>query len=121
LDLTGVLTGNDKVNAYANADIFCFPTFFEAETFGLVALEAMQFGLPVVATSWRGVPSLVRNNVNGFTVPPRDPEALAERISILIDDPALSRAMGRKGREIYLSNYTDAIHFQKLSDLFTTL
>jgi glycosyltransferase involved in cell wall biosynthesis len=118
---TGVLTGNDKINAFANADIFCFPTFFEAETFGLVALEAMQFSLPVVATFWRGVPSIVRDDINGFTVPPQNAEAFADRLERLMNDPELCRRMGKKGREIYLTSYTAEIHFQKLHDLFRTL
>jgi glycosyltransferase involved in cell wall biosynthesis len=121
VQFTGVLTGNDKINAFANADIFCFPSFFEAETFGLVALEAMQFGLPVVATCWRGIPSIVRNNINGFTVPPHDADAFCERLQLLIDDPEMRLCMGKKGRDIYLSSYTAEIHFKKLHDLFTTL
>ncbi len=121
VQFTGVLTGDNKINAFATADIFCFPTFFEAETFGLVALEAMQFSLPVVATLWRGVPSIVRHNVNGFTVPPRNAAAFADSLELLLNDPETRRSMGKKGRDIYLSSYTAAIHFQKLHDLFTTL
>ena len=121
IQFTGVLTGNNKINAFANADIFCFPSFFEAETFGLVALEAMQFGLPVVATSWRGIPSIVRNNINGFTVPPHNAEAFSERLELLLDDAEMRRCMGKKGRDIYLSSYTAEIHFKKIHDLFTTL
>jgi glycosyltransferase involved in cell wall biosynthesis len=121
VQFTGVLTGNDKISAFASADIFCFPTFFEAETFGLVALEAMQFGLPVVATTWRGIPSIVRNNINGFTVPPHDAEAFSNSLELLINDPEMRECMGKKGRDIYLSSYTAEIHFKKLHDLFITL
>jgi glycosyltransferase involved in cell wall biosynthesis len=81
----------------------------------------MQFGLPVVATCWRGIPSIVRNNINGFTVPPHDADAFCERLQLLIDDPEMRFCMGKKGRDIYLSSYTAEIHFKKLHDLFTTL
>jgi glycosyltransferase involved in cell wall biosynthesis len=102
----GVLTGAEKHQAYADADIFCFPTFFEAETFGVVALEAMSFGLPVVATDWRGLPSLVREGSTGYLVPPRDPSALAARLGSLLDDPERAREMGRAGRQVFLEEYT---------------
>lgn len=54
VQLHGVLTGPAKDAAYRAADIFCFPTFYEAESLAVVVIEAMQYGLPVVATRWRG-------------------------------------------------------------------
>ncbi len=102
----GVLDGNDKWNAYARADIFCFPTFYEAETFGVVVLEAMQFELPVVATKWRGVSSLVRDDESGLLVPIHDAAAVAECLGRMIQDPDLRRKMGKQGREIYLKEYS---------------
>ncbi len=102
----GVRSGVDKWNAYARADIFCFPTFYKAETFGVVVLEAMQFELPVVATRWRGVSSLVRDGETGLLVPVHDAVAVAECLDRLIHDPKLRRKMGKKGRETFLKEYT---------------
>ena len=121
VEFTGVLTGSDKANAFATADIFCFPTFFEAETFGLVALEAMQFGLPVVSTSWRGVPSIVRNGINGFTVPPRNSDMFAEKVDLLLNNRALAVEMGQAGRRIYEEEYTDEIYTSRLHQMFSRL
>ncbi len=90
----GVRTGKAKHQTFAQADIFCYPTFFEAETFGLVALEAMQFGLPVVATRWRGVPSVVSDRVSGFIAPPRNAEAFAEKLAVLLGDAFDSKGNG---------------------------
>jgi glycosyltransferase involved in cell wall biosynthesis len=118
---TGVLTGKDKVNAFRAADIFCFPTFFEAETFGLVALEAMQFGLPVVTTTWRGLPSIVRNGVNGFTVPPKNEKLFAEKLELLINNRDLAKEMGQTGRRIYEEGYTDKIYTDRIHDMFSSL
>jgi glycosyltransferase involved in cell wall biosynthesis len=101
-----VKTGEEKFECFAQADIFCFPTFFEAESFGLVALEAMQFELPVVATNWRGVPSVVEDNKSGFLVPPRDPGALAAKLEAFLVDPALRMKMGQKGRRNFLEKFT---------------
>jgi glycosyltransferase involved in cell wall biosynthesis len=54
LDLSGVLTGDAKWRAFGRATLFCFPTVAPYESFGLVLAEAMMFGLPIVATDWRG-------------------------------------------------------------------
>lgn len=119
IEFLGVQTGDKKYSAFAQAHIFCFPTFFEAETFGLVALEAMQFELPVVATKWRGVPSVVQDQLNGFLVPPRDAHALADKLEILMKDPALRAQMGKKGRKIYCEQFTSEKHFEQLENAFT--
>lgn len=56
ITFVGVLTGKDKYAAFARADVFSMPTFYECETFGIVFVEAGACGTPVVATRWRGVP-----------------------------------------------------------------
>ena len=102
----GVLTGDAKFEQFLWADIFCYPTFFESETFGIVLLEAMQFSLPMVATRWRGVQSVVREGVTGFLVPVKDPAALADKLALLIKDPALRKKMKEKSRQVFLNEYT---------------
>jgi glycosyltransferase involved in cell wall biosynthesis len=110
VELLGVLTGQKKWDAYADADILCFPTFFESESFGLVLVEAMQFELPVVTTLWRGIPSIVEDGSSGFLVPIKDPGAVSEKLAVLIRQPELRAAMGARGRSIYLDRY-DIRHF----------
>lgn len=105
-DFAGVLTGPAKNEQYLNADIFCFPTFFESESFGLVVVEAMQFCLPVIATKWRGVQSLVQDGETGYLVPPQDSLALADKIIALASDPALRERFGMSGRRRFLEKYT---------------
>jgi glycosyltransferase involved in cell wall biosynthesis len=104
--ILGVTTGDAKWREFAGADIFCFPTFHESETFGLAVLEAMQFRLPVVATRWRGVQSLVRDGETGFLVEPRDSRALADRLDRCLADPELRRRMGERARELFCADYT---------------
>ncbi len=116
----GVLSDEPKFAAFRRAAIFCFPTFFESETFGVVLLEAMQFSIPVVATRWRGVPSIVENEVNGFIVPPKDARALVEKLSLLLDDPQLRNKMGVSGRSIFLQRYTIDIFYRSMGQLFDT-
>ena len=106
VELCGVLSGEAKWQVYAEADIFCFPSYFGAENLPLVLIEAMMFKLPIVSTTWRGIPDLVKDSLNGFLVPTRSPDLLAERLSSLLLDKPLRCRMGEVGRERYLENFT---------------
>jgi glycosyltransferase involved in cell wall biosynthesis len=106
VEFAGVLTGEKKWLAYSEADIFCFPSFYENESFGLVLLEAMQFELPVVATHWRGIPSVVEDCKSGFLVPIKNSRVFSEKVAILLRDAELRKRMGCRGREIYLERFT---------------
>jgi glycosyltransferase involved in cell wall biosynthesis len=68
------------------------------EPFGLVIIEAMAQGLPVVATRGGGVGEIVDDGETGILVPPRDAGAMAEAISMLLADPARAKSMGEAGR-----------------------
>ena len=113
----GLLVGEEKHQAFADADIFAFPTFFEIEMFPLVAIEAMCFGLPVVASAWRGLPSIVDDGVSGFLTPPHDAAAFAERLEQLITDPDKALKMGRAGRARYLEHFTFEQHLAQMEQL----
>lgn len=106
VEFTGPLYDDNKWKAYSCADVFCFPTFYSAETFPVVAIEAMMFGLPVVSTDWRGLPDIVVDGETGFLVPPKDAQSIAERLERLILDPDLRAAMGAAGRRRYEERFT---------------
>ncbi len=72
---------------YSAAEAVVVPSYYES--FGMVALEAMACGAPVVASQVGGLAFLVQDGVTGFTVPVDDPGALAERLAQLLQDPAL--------------------------------
>lgn len=102
----GVMRDAEKLEHFAGCDIFCFPSHFEAESFGLVLVEAMQFAKPVVTTLWRGIPSVVQEGVNGFLVPVEDTAAVADRLLRLVADPHLRERMGAEGRRIFVERFT---------------
>jgi len=87
----------DLVNAYAATDIMVLPSVFDV--LPVTVFEAMSMALPVVATSVGGVPEQVEDGVTGFIVPPRDGEAIADRVGRLLADPQLARRMGLAGRD----------------------
>jgi len=121
VEFCGVKTGNDKWQEYANADIFCFPTFFECETFGVVLLEAMSYKLPVISTYWRGVPSIVSDEETGLLVPINDIEKLSYAIRKLVIDEKARSSMGIRGRQRFLEFYTDEIFSKNMNNLFNSI
>ncbi|UCG26386.1 MAG: glycosyltransferase [Chloroflexota bacterium] len=82
---------------YAATEMVVMPSHYES--FGMVALEAMAMGRPVIASEVGGLAFLVKDGQNGFLVPSRDPEALAERIFTLLQDDACREALGEHARE----------------------
>ena len=114
----GEVSGKQKWAVFSMADIFCFPSHFESETFGLAILEAMSFSLPVIATRWRGIPTLVEEGFSGFLIPIKDSNALARKLERLIGDPTLRRELGKHGRETFLRNYSIQKHRDKLEEVF---
>lgn len=79
---------------YAGAEVVVMPSDYES--FGMVALEAMACGTPVIASDVGGLAYLVRHGRTGYRVPPRDPRALAEKIIHLLTDEGLRRRMGQR-------------------------
>lgn len=112
LGLTGAVKYHGKkynINKFLlfnQADIFVFPTFYHNETFGLVNLEAMMFGLPVISTNEGGIPDIVKHNETGFIVEKQNPKQLAEKIEWLINNPKLAEKMGKEGQNQFYKKYT---------------
>lgn len=102
-------------NYYAAAEMVVMPSHYES--FGLVALEAMAMGTPVIASEVGGLAFLVRDDENGFHVPSRDPEALADRIYCLLTDEACRDRLGRQAR-YYALQYDWEIIVQRLLRVF---
>ena len=108
LDLTSVvrLLGfrDDALSLIGAADVFVLPS--PAEPFGLVLLEAMALGVPVVATRAGGPIEIVNHEESGLLVPPSDSRALAGAIIELLNDAAKREAMGKAGRARFEQHFT---------------
>ncbi|HEX4601278.1 MAG TPA: glycosyltransferase family 1 protein [Gemmatimonadales bacterium] len=99
--LLGFLPRHDLAKIYASADLCVFPS--HTETCGLVALEAMASGIPVIAADAGGFRESVRSGVSGMLVAPHDPRAYADAVTTLIQDAPQRLAFGAAAREHVLT------------------
>jgi rhamnosyl/mannosyltransferase len=104
---------------YRAADVFVLPSLTRAEAFGLVQVEAMALGLPVVNTYLdSGVPEVSVDGVTGSTVLPGDSVALAHAIQSLLDNPALRNRMGEAAKQRAYAQYTVDHMAQQTTSLY---
>ncbi len=110
---------SDPAVAYAKMDIFVLSTHFEGQ--GLVLLEAMARGLPVVATDLPVIRETIRDSVDGLLAAPGDAGALAAALARLVREPTLRRALGRSGRARALADFPMSNWTARLLDLYDRL
>ena len=114
--LVGGASYHDLPRYYASADIFCSPATGQ-ESFGIVLLEAMAAGKPVVASAIEGYMGIVKPGEQGLLFPRRDSEALAKTLAVLIDDPTLAARMGATGRQM-VEQYRWAVVAQQVENYY---
>lgn len=114
--ITGFVKNIDDY--YRQMDIFVFPTIWPLEGFGLVMVEAMDYGLAVIAHNNGPVPEIVKNNNTGLLVPPEDKHSLKMAILSLIRDHALRENLGRAGRQRAVNLFDIVQISKKYSQVF---
>lgn len=97
VEFLGIKKGEELADCYEAADVFVLPSVEEG--FGLVLIEAMSFGVPVVASTSTGFADVCEDGVEGFSVAPRDVDGLADRLAKLAVDGILRERMGHKALE----------------------
>ncbi len=103
---------------YSAAEVVVMPSFYES--FGMVALEAMACGTPVIASQVGGLAFLVKDGETGFFVPAQDPEALAEKLRLLFVDHDLRAQFGKAAAES-AKNFSWELITQKILDVYRDL
>ena len=106
--------------AYAQAQVFCLPSIERAEAFGIVLLEAMRAGVPVIASDipGSGVTHVVRDGETGLLVPPRDPLALAQALRRLDADVELRARLGQQGQQRWREEFTLDKNAQRTAQVY---
>ncbi len=112
---------NERIpGLYALSTIFAFPSIW-SEPFGRVIIEAMAVGTAVVATSVGGVPEIIDHERNGVLVPPRDPEALADSITSLLEDRKKRIRIGDQGKRTVESRFTPRVVGPRVLEIYKSL
>jgi len=104
VEYLGFREGQGKKSLLADSDIFVYPTLNDA--FPLVVLEAMHFGLPIIASREGAISDIIEDGVSGFLVPKKDTDALVQKVELLINNADLRLKIGKAARQKSLSEYT---------------
>ena len=113
----GYESGEAKWNFVRGARAVIVPSVWK-EVFGLVAIEAMGLGKPVIASETGGLPEVIVDRQTGFLVKPGNVKQLREAIMRLAEDPVLATKMGRAGRMRVERYYTPEKHYEKILEAY---
>ncbi|MGG6293729.1 glycosyltransferase family 4 protein [Leptolyngbya sp. AN02str] len=116
--LLGKLDYSHLGDYFQSVDALILPTL--EDTWGMVVLEALLFGKPILCSKWAGSSELITDGENGYVFDPRDPEQLAQLMSSLIQHPDQIKAMSEKAKQT-MSCYTPAAASNSLAELVESL
>lgn len=118
----GEIHNRDIAAYYHASDVFALASVARSEAFGIVQLEAMACGVPVVNTSLdSGVPFVSLDGETGVTVPPGDADALARALNDLLDDDARRASLGAAARKRVDTEFTSQVMGRRMLELYTTV
>jgi glycosyltransferase involved in cell wall biosynthesis len=117
--LVGNVGGVEKAELLTKASFFVLPSYDEG--LPMAVLEAMAAGLAVISTPVGGIPEVVKDGYNGFLVRPGDIGTLAEKLSVLSNDPHLCEVMGKRSREIAERELDVKPYIERLVTLYESI
>jgi glycosyltransferase involved in cell wall biosynthesis len=115
----GARSPEELVKWYQRATVFVCPSL--SESFGIVNLEALSCGTPVVATDVGGTSEVVKHGENGILVPPNNAIRLAEGIQYLLDNENVRRKFGENGRKWVVNNFSSDVVAKRLFQIYKSL
>jgi len=117
--LIGTLSHRQVLERMRQSWVTVVPSRFDS--FPYVVLEALATGTPVIASRVGGIPEAVRDGQDGFLVPPDDPQALAERLHLILSDPSLRARMSENARQRFLDCFELKANVSRQADWFEAL
>ncbi len=115
VELTGQLTGESKWEAYANADLFFFPTHYASEATPIVLMEALGMGLPILSTTWAGIPAMLDGCASVKLLPIKSPEAYA---AALASQKPKTATIAQISKDYYLKHYLPIRFIERVGNAF---
>lgn len=113
---TGWIKEEEMSLALSAADIFLMPSI--QESFGLMAVEAMSCGLPVIVFEGTALPSIIKAPIGGISVPAKNSKALAEAVKLLLNDEELRLKIGKQARGLVESDYSNTLYVRKHIEVY---
>jgi glycosyltransferase involved in cell wall biosynthesis len=117
LHLHGWASRAEVVDLFDQTSVFVFPSLWP-ETLGIVGIEALSRGVPVVASDVGGVPEWCLEGETGYRVPPKDAPAIADRVGHLLSDEDRLRAFGERGIELIHERFRPEQHVDRLLRIY---
>jgi glycosyltransferase involved in cell wall biosynthesis len=115
----GRQTRSEIKQIFYSAQVFAFPSVTVAEAFGIVQIEAMAAGLPIVNTDLATtVPLVARHGLEALTIPPNDPQALSQALNRILDEPELAKRLGAAGRERALNEFDQIVFRARMTETY---
>ncbi len=114
IEYAGFVGGEKKTTLLRECDCLCFPTYYHAESFGLVVVEAMAAGMAIVTTRWRAIPELLPADYPGY-VPAKNPPAVATALEAAICED------GTVLRGLFSAQFTEPAHLESLGKALTAV
>ena len=115
----GWISGKQKTHLLENADIFILPSYNEGMPMSVI--EAMSFGLPVIATNVGGIPEIIKHEKTGFLIEPGDVSGLIYYLEKLIKNRELASNIGRSGRQLALEKFDINKSVKKLESIYLSV
>lgn len=119
----GKIREKDLGAYYKACDVYCLPSIYKTEAFGLVQVEAMYFGKPIISTDipGSGVGWVNQHNTTGLVVPPKSSSALANALTEIISNPESKTRLGRNGRERFEKEFNISIIAGRILNVYEHL
>jgi len=114
----GNISNDQLIKFYNLTDIFVLSSISRSEAFGLVLLEAMACGKPIIVSNLPGPRTLVKEGENGFKVKPGDADDLAKKIGLILKDRQLIKKMGENALKLVREKYNWKEIVQKLEKIY---